>query len=335
MLSTLFLFSVSFISCKEERRKKLKEIHPDNHLVNLTLIRFEKEIHSLQRMSPAELDSFNQFHRNFFELYNNQLLGIGSYKSPAYAERISGFVNDKIISNVLSSVDSVYSDFKQIDELAELFTAYHSYFPKRIVPKIYTYVSGFNYAIAPTDSVLGIGLDYFLGKTRNYYNLLQLPEYQKRKLFPEYLSNVAFQQWIRTDFETDSVYKDLLSQMIYEGKVIYTTDQCMPIQNDTLLLGFTTKQFEWCKQSESAIWRFIIDKKLLYLKNKTDYYRYISDGPFTPGMPRESPARAFCWIGFKIVESYMKNHPKTSLEQLMKINNAQYILTNSKYKPTK
>ena len=324
-----------FVSCKEKRRSKLVDKGVENVKIKLELVRFEKEIVKLSGLNISSLDSFNRVHRSFFELYNNQILGIGSYTAAGYTERVSGFVNDKIISTVISSVDSVYPELPQIDELSELFSAYHQYFPKRVIPKIYTYVSGFNYAIAPADSVLGIGLDYFLGNTRNYYTLLQLPEYQKRKLKPEFVSQVAFQQWVRTEFENDSVSRDLLSEILFEGKVLYIVDQCMPNQNDSILFGFTQKQLDWCTGSEASIWSFLIDKKLLYLKNKTDYNRYIADGPFTPGMPRESPARAACWIGYKIIDSYMKNHPKTSLERLVNLNNAQYILTNSKYKPTK
>jgi hypothetical protein len=330
-----FLFMIYFSSCKEDTKKQAILKTAKESTLNVSCIRFEREIVKLQSSSYAQLDSFALVHHDFFELYNNRIIGIGSYKDAGYNERINGFLNDKTISDIMLSIDSVYADFSQMNEISNFFKAYHSYFPNRVIPRVYTFVSGFSYAIAPTDSVLGIGLDYFLGSTKGYYNSLQLPEYQKRKLTPEYLTITASEQWIRTEFQSDSLNKNLLSELIAEGRVLYATEQCFEEQNDTLLFGFTKAQLEWCKQSESAIWSFLIDKKLLYLTNKTDYNRYIVDGPFTPGMPRESPAKAVCWIGYNIVNSFMKNHPKISLEKLLTINNAQYILNNSKYKPSK
>jgi hypothetical protein len=303
----------------------------------LKFIRFENQIQQLgEDCSPNKLEEFNSKHKYFFELYNSKILGIGSYRGKVYDERLKGFLNDKIISQLFNSVDSIYGNFeKEENELTEFFKRYKAFFPQRTIPQIYTFVSGFAYAIAPTDSVLGIGLDYFLGKTRNYYTLLDFPEYQKRKLNQNYISITAAEQWIRSEFESDSLNKDLLSQIIAEGKVLYTTKQCMPEIEDTLLFGYTKSQLDWCIKSEFSIWSFLVDKKLLYLTNKTEYNRYISDGPFTPGMPRESPARATFWLGYQIVEAFMKHQKNMNLERLMSINNAQYILNNSKYKPHK
>jgi len=48
---------------------------------------------------------------------------------------------------------------------------------------------------------------------------------------------------------------------------------------------------------------------------------------------KESPGKIGQWIGFKIVESYMKQNPQTTLEELFSIESAQEIMRKSKYNP--
>ena len=55
--------------------------------------------------------------------------------------------------------------------------------------------------------------------------------------------------------------------------------------------------------------------------------------PFAKGMPRESPGRIGCFVGYKIVNNYMDKNPSIDIDELMKDIDAQLILKKSKYKP--
>ena len=70
----------------------------------------------------------------------------------------------------------------------------------------------------------------------------------------------------------------------------------------------------------------------MYNKDYNSYSTFFSDSPFTKGMPKESPGRLGYWVGYKIIESYMINN-RVSLSELMKNDNSQEILLQSKYKP--
>jgi uncharacterized protein YjaZ len=100
-------------------------------------------------------------------------------------------------------------------------------------------------------------------------------------------------------------------------------------------MGYTKEQLEWCIKNESNIWAFFIEQKLLYSTVVQQYIKYISDGPTTNGLPKESPAKIGAWIGWQIVKAYMNNNPAITLEQLLKEKDAQKILNNSNYKPKK
>ena len=83
------------------------------------------------------------------------------------------------------------------------------------------------------------------------------------------------------------------------------------------------------------MWAFYVDKEILFSSSHMEIIKYIGEGPFTSGFPENSPGRTGWWLGWQIVKSYMRSHDNVTLEQLFLEENAQKILTQSKYKPKK
>ena len=50
-------------------------------------------------------------------------------------------------------------------------------------------------------------------------------------------------------------------------------------------------------------------------------------------MPKDSPGRIAYYIGWEIVNDYMENNPRLTLEALMQNTESQEILQQSGYKP--
>ena len=50
-------------------------------------------------------------------------------------------------------------------------------------------------------------------------------------------------------------------------------------------------------------------------------------------MPEESPGRIGWWVGWKLVDSYMKSNPDVTINQLFLERDCKKILTLSGYKP--
>ena len=125
----------------------------------------------------------------------------------------------------------------------------------------------------------------------------------------------------------------LLNEMIYQGKLLYLADALMPDEQDTIKIGFTKKQLDWCIANENNMWGYLIKNKFLYSNEINVVTKFTGAAPFTTGFVKESPGRTGVWIGWRIVRKYMDNNPKITLDQLMLENDAQKILANSKYKP--
>jgi hypothetical protein len=52
-------------------------------------------------------------------------------------------------------------------------------------------------------------------------------------------------------------------------------------------------------------------------------------------MPKEAPGRTANWIGFQMVNSYMKRYPETTFEELIELQDAQALMDQSRYKPAR
>src|SRR6202000_3077914 len=85
-------------------------------------------------------------------------------------------------------VDSIYPNMdKQEEELTEAFKYIKHYYPKKALPKVYTYISGFEDQISIGDGYFAVGLDMFLGANSKFYPSLTetLPRYITRRFTPD------------------------------------------------------------------------------------------------------------------------------------------------------
>lgn len=139
--------------------------------------------------------------------------------------------------------------------------------------------------------------------------------------------------WATTEWPKADEGNSLLSQMIHEGKVMYFLDAILPELSDTLKIGFTKRQLDFCKESEASMWAFLAEHKLLFSTDRMSIKRFMDDGPYTSAFTDQSPARTGTWIGWQIVRSYMKEHKEVKLADLMEMKDFQAILNQSGYQP--
>ena len=247
---------------------------------------------------------------------------------------ITRFVKDKDMRAAYDACLKTFGDLKPEEEkITDIFRHYSYYFPKKKLPRVFAIMSGFNYSIAASDSVIALGLEMFLGKNYSYYELLQYPSFKQLSMAKAYIPASFARAWMMKEFPNTNKSETLLNEMIYQGKLFYLTDALMPEENDTLKIGFTKKQLDWCFDHEKEMWGYLIENKALYSTEHETIAKYTGEGPFTTGFVKESPARTGVWIGWRIVKKYMEENRNTTLEQLMNESDAQIILAKSKYKP--
>jgi hypothetical protein len=270
---------------------------------------------------------------DFYKNYVEQMINAGPVEDSLAIMGINAFINDADIKLVKSKVAEKYQNIDWLNAgFSDAFKHYKHYFPERKTPTVTTYISGFNYALSTTEETLGIGLDMYLGKESEYYAMLGYPQYRTNLMNKDYIVSDGLKGWVSSEFEFDPIDADLLTQIVHYGKIQYVLDALLPNTPDSIKIGFSTQQLDWCKYNETNVWAHFIDQKLLFSNNAREIMKYINEGPFSPGFHKDSPARIGVWIGWKIVHAYMEKQSSVDLNKLMETD-AKTILKESKYKP--
>ncbi len=297
--------------------------------------RFDRDFFSLTADNISwKLPELQKKYPGFTDLFVRNILCPAGINDSACIPDITRFINDKDMRGAFDNCQKVFPDMNGIEaELAEVFRHHKYYFPEINIPKVFTMMSGFNYSIATADSTFAIGLEMYLGNKSGYYDMMRIPNYKRATMQKEYIVADFSRAWMINRFPNKSKSGTLLSEMIYQGKLLYLSDAMMPDSEDSLKIGFTKKQLDWCVEHENDMWGYLIKNKFLYSNEAEVILKFTGEGPFTTGFVKESPARTGVWMGWRIARKYMNEHPKITLEQLMQENDAQKILSLSKYKP--
>ena len=121
--------------------------------------------------------------------------------------------------------------------------------------------------------------------------------------------------------------------MVHNGKQLYVLDQLMPYTPDSIKLEVTAEQTQWLEDNELEMWAYFLKEDLLYSNDWQKIRKLVEYSPHSPGMPKEAPGRSGNWVGWQIVKAYMKQHPDTTLPELLAMEDAQALLDASRYKP--
>lgn len=319
-------------SCGENR---LKVDVSDIQIYPVKIGRFDQGFFALNADNiSTSLPHLRGKYPGFTDLFVQNLLCPGGIKDSACVPEIIRFVNDKDMRTAYEDCQTVFPEMNRIEEqLTDVFRHYNYYYPNAKLPNVVAMMSGFNYAIAYADTSISIGLEMYLGSKSRFYDMYQFPGYIRANMRKEYIVKDLVHAWISKAFPEKGKSGTLLNEMIYKGKLLYLADALMPKEQDSIKIGFTQKQLDWCKENEGNMWGFLIKNKLLYSNDITVVTKFTGDAPFTTGFVKESPGRTGVWIGWQIVRRYMENNSKVTFDALMKEPDAQKILSNSKYKP--
>ena len=252
--------------------------------------------------------------------------------------QIRDFIMDPFNRALAEKYMKVYPDLVFLEDgLTKMFSLVNVHDPSFTAPRVYAYISGLLYEspVEYLDSVMVIGLDMFMGWDYEQYRAAGLPVYMTRRMGPENVIPECSRQIAFSFLANDSQPKTLLDFMILHGKILYALDVFLPGTPDSLKIGYTGSQSNWCSENEASIWRLLIDQEMLYKSDAFLVSRFIQDGPFTAGLPDGAPAMLGKYIGWQIVRNYMKKHSKTGLIQLFQLEDSQEILSQSGYKPRK
>lgn len=311
--------------------------------VNLETHRFDKALYALDTNNiTTSLTNLKGQYPEFLDFYLDTLMGFPirndySENNPAITKGLLTFLTHKDYRGLYDTIQVHYPNTDEIDEeLTKGFKYLKHYFPEYQVPKVMYLSAGLSRIGAFTygSDVVGVALDMFLGADYPYYKSVGVADYMKVKLDEGYIPVAVFQAIYRDFHPVRMEQSTLLELMIQSGKEMYYTHKVLPFLDEHYIFGYTQDQMQWCKDNEAMVYNFFVQQKLLYDNTMQKVVRYVMDGPSATGMPDQSPGSVGSYIGYRIVEEYMKkNQDVTLIDLLSKEVPAQQMLQESKYKP--
>lgn len=315
-LSACCLFLL-LLSCAENDRKE-EEISKIK--VDMQMERFD------QRFANATADSLPALKKKFSFLFPRQ------YPDILWVEKM----NDSIQLELNAAVAAQFPDLEETEEeLERLFQHIKYYFPDKTIPKVVTLTSDVDYRnqVVWADSLLLVALDTYLGMNHPLY--LGVQDYIKKEMRKEQIVIDAAEAFAQTVVPRPAS-RSLLMHMIYYGKILYLKDLLVPFKTDAQKMTYLPEELDWAEANEDQIWRYFVERELLYSSDSELQTRFLYPAPFSKfylELDAEAPPRLGQFIGWQIVRQYMEKNEVT-VEEMIRTD-AETIFKESKYKPNK
>ena len=322
----IVLLAPVFLSCKDNKCIDAPDVSETK--ISFSINRLDKKLHKIPTKDELQV----LFDEN--PVFTEQFLKLSQYPMPQIlTDRYFNLLNANDIDSLFFEVDRIFGDLEDISiQFEEAFTYLKYYYPNFQVPEVKTVVTGIANDLFISDSLIVVGLDYYLGPQGKYrphdIPAYILQRYQKEYLVPQIILMYT-NYFNNTNFEDNTA----LADMIYYGKAYYMAKNLMPCTADSLLTGYSAFETDDIDDHEQVIWAGILENELLFETNTFLKDKFLSERPKTYEIGENCPGRIGRWVGWQIVKKFMDENPDISLTELMAIGDAQRIFTESKYKP--
>lgn len=297
--------------------------------VTVTIERVEEEL--FKNKSKAQIRAYLQKDK----LLANHFFNVNKYPNDSLiVNSLYNTLNHPSLDTVYRETQAVFGDMNDVKaQFEEAFRNIKYYYPDFYIPKIKTIITGLNNDLYVSDSLIVIGLDFFLGPKGTY--IPNIPNYVIKRYQKQYLVSIVVSLISQKYNQVNMLDKSLLAEMIYYGKSYEFVKTMMPCTNDTIILGYDKQEVIDCDIYESVIWANFVQNNLLF---KTDHFtvnKFVGESPKTYEIGDKCPGRIGRWVGWRIIQKYRKENEAVKIQDLMKNNDAKKIFEASKYKPEK
>jgi hypothetical protein len=326
-LTAALFFTVLLYSCEETA--PFRKVEPPAEPLPYQSDRMDHSVFQADYSDPAAArQQLYQKYGDFLCIYVEQILRIGHCDSLATIRELNAFATWPDMMELQREVDRVFPDTKTTEldnQFRQAIGRWHTLFPDSIVPHVVYMNSGLNFSAFSTDDVLATGLDYFLGPRNAVSDKLPadlFPIYLKEDMLPEYAVPNTIKDFCQREVSQSVPFKerpDMLHLLVFHGKVMYLLDLLMPDETDAVKMNWTEPQLAWAEENEWNTWKELAKQEIMFNTSMRDNIRWFDFGPFTNAgnVPQESPPQLGIWMGWRIVRTYMNEHPEVSVQALL------------------
>jgi hypothetical protein len=271
------------------------------------------------------------FRKRIPELYDYELgycLRVGKISDTALVNSLTQFMNDPYMSRVEKAIQREFKDLSvEKAELIDGFKHIKYHIPKADIPQNIVFMNSvFTTSAFSTQREIGIGLERYLGE--NCSVIKDLPndmffDWIKEGMDRRYLVRDALCSWFMTHYGPE-IEGDLAQQIIRWGKILYLTEAALPNAPESIIPRYSEEDYKWALENEYALWKYLVDQKMLFKIDELNKTNLLNEGPFTPGLPEKGPDRLGQFLGWRMVRKYMEVNELT-VEELLKVHYTEII----------
>lgn len=321
-----FIFFGFFTGCNN--KKEESKIPPSTDNRQAVIKNFDKEFYQLPEDSVSFITQLEKMKNDY------QVFFFGQQPNATWLNRRT----NKPLQQFVDSLNQVFDKFNWEKEFHQSVNIYKKHIKNDILPNIFVWNSAFemNEGVWNYGNDIVVATDQYLGASHPYYN--HLPMYIRKEKNSKYLVSDILNAWMESRLITKATNdkKNLLDDMIFEGKKLFMTELMLNGKiSDAFLMKTDEAKMSWTKENEKDIWNFFISNNLLFSTDNDAKMRFMRQAPFSKfylSFDQKSPGRIGEWVGLQIVRTYMKNTNST-VEDMMALHDAQKFLNDSKYKP--
>ena len=327
---TILAICLLMASCHENEPAYKAKLDITPKPYNLEFDRYEEVLFNLDTNDfQAELMNVQDRYRVFLSGDLNNLDAV---------QYLKDFATDPFSITLYEKVKAVFSDLKHIEPVVEdVFAHFHYYYPEIELPKkVFSCITGVHPDEPPVqiiDDQLGISLDWYLDD-EELYDQIGMPRYMSlRRNVSTLPKEVAEQLYMYYLYEWRK-QGQIVGEMVFYGRRDFFVEAMCPELPDSVLLGYSSKQWQWAVENEGQVWADIVGNRRLYDASLDAYMMFFGDGPFTQAYSNDAPSRLGEFFGLNISRSYFSNN-EVSLQDLMQRKDLQNVFQDSGYKPKK
>ncbi|MGL4631192.1 MAG: hypothetical protein ACRCVT_08305 [Leadbetterella sp.] len=321
--SITLLFVGFFWSCSKDKDKTTSQNDVEVK-IEADLQRFDKKLMAVK----SETDLQTLFTQNPW--YTKALYRAFPDEKPL-VKHIYDIISNPGFKQFYTEVDSSYGDMKAIQhEFSQAFSQIKSLYPNFKAPKILTTLTGMENDIFISDSLVIISIEAFLGPKARFRP--DQPNYILSRYSKEYILPIVISSLAKSFNGTSVEDQSFLADMMYYGKSLEFCSKVLPNTPKSVIMGWSEQQMENTWVAQDLVWEHMVEKSLLYEKNTSKKEKYFGERPGTPEIGPECPPRIGQWLGWRIIQRYLKENTTVTFQEMMANKNSEEILKLSAYR---
>lgn len=299
----------------------------------ITIERFDKDLMSFLRETSSEKETdLRDKYKGFLGAFGSVAVDNSDYENPLYFPSLLKYFSNGTLIQIYKDAVDTFNVIEPYElELSNANELINKNFEGKKLPTLSMHISGFKANTIVLEDRISISSDKYIGQDYPLYKDF-FEDYQRIQMQPKMIVRDYLKAWLIGEIPMDNKRKDLLSEMIHEGKLLYALQQLLPDWSEADLIGYTQKQVDWATKNKKSVWKETIKQNYLYSPEYMIISKYLEEAPSTSIVSVDSPGRLGAWIGWNIVKDYAKN-TNLSLYEILKETDSQNILKVSKYNP--